>query len=157
MNVRTHGPTSRPTESANHSKPVSKGARAAGIVLPLVAMTMFGFTTTAAGTQAPQPRGVCHAVATGTAIKWGPKYDSCSYTSAPSGWSGYLNVTWSTNNGQACVQGRMAKPKKPQKWQSLSCGLHGQGKVKWPKNTASKLEIRVKSQQAPTESVAYSI
>lgn len=110
----------------------------------------------AAPAQPHQINGLCQGGATGFFAKWGPVYDSCEYTSPPHGGKGYITVKWTALHGLACVEAREAKAKNPDKWQSLSCGKFGQGKVRWPKNTASKLEVRVKSEQAPVESVQYS-
>lgn len=116
-----------------------------------------GLTTASAAAEQNRPSALCNAVATGTAIKWGPVYRSCSYTSPAHGWNGKLTINWAAQQGLACVEAREGNDKHPQKWQSLSCGLHGQGTIKWPKNTASNVEIRVKSEQTPTVNVAYSI
>lgn len=100
---------------------------------------------------------VCHAKAGGYLNKWGGVSDACEYTSPSSGWKGKLKVKWAVKQGSACVQAREGKAKNPDKWQSLSCGPSGEGTVKWPKNTASKLEVRVMSQKSPTVGIQYSI
>jgi hypothetical protein len=91
---------------------------------------------------------VCSGTASGVVGKWGPVSKKCSYTSPASGWSGKLRVYWSvqeSTNQSACVEARMSKAAHPDAWQSVSCGTKGTGTIKWPANTMSMLEVRVKA------------
>jgi hypothetical protein len=92
---------------------------------------------------------LCSSKASGAPNKWGPVSKECSYTSPPSNWRGKLKITWSVQPGttqRACLAGRMGKAHHQHKWQSLGCGTSGSGTIKWPRNTASNVEVRVKSQ-----------
>jgi hypothetical protein len=63
-----------------------------------------------------------------------------------------------STNQSACVEARMSKARNPDPWQSVSCGTLGTGTIKWPANTASMVEVRVKAN--PTALIAnvdYSI
>ncbi|WP_020674085.1 hypothetical protein [Amycolatopsis nigrescens] len=103
---------------------------------------------------------LCKSRVSGFLGKWGPVSKECSYTSPASGWSGKLRITWNvqaSTNQTACVQARMGKAKNPDKWQSIGCGPLGVGTIKWPKNTASNVEVRVQSRNSPVANVDYSI
>ncbi|WP_175411691.1 hypothetical protein [Streptomyces sp. TRM64462] len=121
------------------------------MLVPTLVATPAGAAETAStGTAVTMgARALCSGTATGIPYKWGKTSKSCSYTSPSGSWRGYIKVSWSVQAGtnqSACVQGRMAQARDPKpKWQSIGCGKSGSGKVSWPKNTASMLEIRVKS------------
>ncbi|TNC29491.1 hypothetical protein [Amycolatopsis alkalitolerans] len=108
-----------------------------------------------------QAATLCHSRASGAPFKFGPVSDECSYTSPDSAnWKGRLTIQWSAQAGtnqSACVEGRMGKARNPDKWQGLGCGASGQGTVSWPRNTASMLEIRVRSNSIHVAIVDYYI
>ncbi|MBQ0925928.1 hypothetical protein [Saccharopolyspora endophytica] len=109
---------------------------------------------------APASAAICKSRTSGFPGKWGPISKECSYTSPASGWDGKLRITWNvqeSTNQYACVAARMGKAKNPDKWQSLGCGTLGTGEIKWPKNTASMVEVRVRSGNAHMANVDYSI
>jgi hypothetical protein len=92
---------------------------------------------------------------------WSPVSKECQYTSPAHGWKGKIFVAWSANPGAnqtACMQARMGKATKPkEKWQSLGCGPKGGGWVRWPKNTASRLEVRGESTLSIVANIEYFI
>ncbi|WIX99032.1 hypothetical protein QRX60_33940 [Amycolatopsis mongoliensis] len=101
----------------------------------------------------------CRGNAAGFPGKWGAVSKSCSFTSPPQ-WRGYLEVTWFVEAGtqqRGCVEGRMASVREQRPWQSLGCGKGGLGRVDWPANTLSLLEIRVKSYNVGLALVTYEI
>jgi len=104
---------------------------------------------------------LCHSRASGAPFKFGPVSKECSYTSPnTSSWKGKLKIEWSAQGGtnqSACVEGRMGKARNPDAWQGLGCGASGQGLIKWPKNTASNVEIRVRSNSVHLAIVDYYI
>jgi hypothetical protein len=109
---------------------------------------------------APASAAICKSRTSGFPGKWGPISKECSYTSPASGWDGKLRITWNvqeSTNQYACVAARMSKAKNPDKWQSLGCGTLGTGEIKWPKNTASMVEVRVRSGNAHMANADYSI
>jgi hypothetical protein len=132
----------------------------AALVLSVVMSVMSAaFMTTSASAES-HTSAVCDSKASGAPFKWGPVSKECSYTSPPSGWDGKLKVTWSVQPGTnqtACVEARMGKAKDPDKWQSVGCGTNGSGEIRWPKNTMSNVEVRVKSGNVHMAIVAYSI
>ncbi|WP_199740429.1 hypothetical protein [Saccharopolyspora rhizosphaerae] len=99
----------------------------------------------------PGSAAICRSRTNGFPGKWGPISKECSCTSPASGWDGTLRITWNVQvdtNQCACVVARMGKASNPDEWQSLGCGTRGVGEVKWPKNTASMVEVRVRSGNA---------
>ncbi|MEV4145624.1 hypothetical protein AB0J40_18280 [Amycolatopsis sp. NPDC049691] len=101
----------------------------------------------------------CRGAAVGFPGKWGAVSKSCSFTSPPQ-WRGYLEVTWFVEAGtqqRGCVDGRMASARSPRPWESLGCGKGATGRVSWPANTLSLLEIRVKSVNVGLAEVTYEI
>ena len=116
-----------------------------------------------AGPAAATPRGgsgvFCRGNAVGFPKKWGVVSKSCSFTSPPQ-WRGYLEVTWFVEPGPVqygCVEGRMASVREVRPWQSLGCGKGRTGRVNWPANTLSLLEIRAQSVNVPLALVTYEI
>lgn len=129
------------------SKPAR--GRAAAVVGTAVALATLsaGLTAAPAGAGTLGTSALCSGTATGAVAKWGPVSKHCSYTSPASGWPGKLRVEWNTQSGTnqaACVEARMGKAAHPDAWQGIGCGKSGVGTVKWPANTASNLEVRVK-------------
>ncbi|MDI2031556.1 hypothetical protein QFW96_23210 [Saccharopolyspora sp. TS4A08] len=109
---------------------------------------------------APASAASCKSRTSGFPGKWGPVSNECEYTSPASGWDGKLNITWNVQadtNQYACVEARHGNAANPEKWQSLGCGTRGQGEIRWPKNNASKVEVRVRSGNAHMANVDYSI
>lgn len=109
---------------------------------------------------APASAAICKSRTSGFPGKWGPVSKECSYTSPASGWDGKVRITWNVQadtNQYACVTARMAKASNPDEWQSLGCGTRGMGEIKWPKNTASMVEVRVRSGNAHMANVDYSL
>ncbi|MEQ0559740.1 hypothetical protein ABJI51_11700 [Amycolatopsis sp. NEAU-NG30] len=123
-----------------------KPARAAAVVGTAVALAGLSAGLTAAPAQAGT-LSLCSGTASGALAKFGPVSKQCSYTSPASGWRGKLRVEWNTQSGTnqaACVEARMGKAVHPDPWQGIGCGKAGVGLVKWPANTLSNLEVRVK-------------
>ena len=123
--------------------------RVAAVIGTAVALTALssGLTAGQAGAETLSTFSLCSGTATGAVAKWGPVSKHCSYTSPASGWRGKLRVEWNTQSGTnqaACVEARMGKAAHPDAWQGIGCGQSGVGTVKWPANTASNLEVRVK-------------
>lgn len=136
------------SETNQHTRKTSRLLSLLGAALLLLALTTGTMVATAGDAEA-STTSLCSSRASGAPGKWGAVSDECSYTSPPSNWKGKLKITWSAQPGTtqlACVQGRMGKARNPDKWQSLGCGKSGSGAIKWPKNTASNVEVRVKSQ-----------
>jgi hypothetical protein len=101
----------------------------------------------------------CRGNAVGFPAKWGAVSKPCSFTSPPQ-WRGYLEDTWYVEPGtqqRACVDGRMGSVREERPWQSLGCGKGATGRVSWPANTLSLLEIRVKSLNVGLALVTYEI
>jgi hypothetical protein len=120
---------------------------AAGVAIALSTLSA-GLTAGTAVAAPDQAKALCKGSASGAVGKFGPVSKQCSYTSPASGWRGKLRVEWNTQSGTnqtACVEARMGKARNPDKWQGIGCGKAGVGIVKWPANTASNLEVRVKS------------
>jgi hypothetical protein len=108
-----------------------------------------------------KPTYLCKARTNGFLGKWGTVSKECQYTSPAHVWKGKIYVAWSTNPGAtqtACVKARMGKATKPKKkWRSLGCGIKGGGWVPWPKNTASRLEVKAKSTLSIVANIEYFI
>jgi hypothetical protein len=124
------------------------------IVLPVLT-----FSSSPAGAD-PQSSVFCRGNAVGFPGKWGAVSSKCSFTSQPTGWRGYLEVTWFVEPGTVqygCVEGRMGSVREVRPWQSLGCGKGGKGRVNWPPNTLSMLEVRAKSVNVPLALVTYEI
>jgi hypothetical protein len=101
---------------------------------------------------------VCNGTASGFLAKWGPASKQCSYTSSPTG-NGKLRISWSAQSGTSqfgCVEARMSKAANPDPWQGLGCGSSGSGAIAWPANTASMVEVHVKSMNSAVINVDYS-
>ncbi|WP_344871032.1 hypothetical protein [Allokutzneria multivorans] len=103
----------------------------------------------------------CTGRASGWPGSWGSVSKQCVHF-APNDpkWGGYIIVGWGVQPGtsqQACVEGRMSRYTNPDKWQSLGCGKGNKGKIAWPRNSASMLEIRVKSASIGVALVEYGI
>ncbi|MCH0539308.1 hypothetical protein I3F58_06985 [Streptomyces sp. MUM 203J] len=153
------------THTVKKGKSVTRMAVLAPLVLaPALVATPAGAVGTASeGTAVTMgARALCSGTATALPYKWSKTSKSCSYTSPARNWRGYIMVDWSVQGGtnqSACVQGRMSSARNPKpKWQSIGCGKNGKGKVSWPANTASMLEIRVKSMNpVHIANVRYSI
>ncbi|SEP33494.1 hypothetical protein [Amycolatopsis saalfeldensis] len=131
-------------------KRAPKRARIASVVAAFAVTSLLsaGFAAAPASAAPSSAMWLCSGTASGIVGKWGPVSKKCSYTSPASGWSGKLRVYWSvqeSTNQSACVEARMGKAVHPDAWQSVSCGTKGTGTIKWPSNTASMLEVRVKA------------
>lgn len=119
-----------------------------------------GLMTGTAEAAESHPAALCSGTASGFLAKWGPVSKQCSYTSPASGWKGRLRIDWNTQSGTSqygCVEARMSKAKNPDPWQGVGCGSSGSGVIKWPANTASMVEVRVKSMNSAVINVDYSI
>jgi len=146
------------TKSSKSSR-LGRVTAVAGVAVAL--STLAGLTAGTAEAATLQPMSLCSGSASGPIAHWGPVSKHCSYTSPASGWHGKLRVEWSTQEGTnqtACVEARMSKAAHADAWQSLGCGQAGAGTVKWPANTISMLEVRVKaSGNSLITNVDYSI
>lgn len=127
----------------------------------MLLMLVVGAGTMLATAGAGQASPLCSSQASGAPWKFGATSKECSFTSPNSPkWTGKLVVQWKTQDSTqqaACVEGRMASAGKQEQWQGLGCGKSGQGTVAWPANTASMLEIRVKSMNVGVAIVDYYI
>lgn len=139
----------------------SKRGRTVAAVLLSVVMSVLSLGFLAAPASADShAMATCKSRTTGFPGKWGPVSKECSYTSPDSGWKGKLRITWNVQadtNQYACVEARMGKAKDPDPWQSVGCGTMGTGEIKWPKNTMSNVEVRVRSGSIHIANVTYSI
>lgn len=147
--------------AAMSEKKTTKRGRVAAVLGMSVLMPVLsaGFLAAPASADADVKK-VCKSNAFGYVAKWGPVSDECSYTSPASKWDGKVTIEWNSDanaNQLVCVEARMGKAKNPDKWQSLGCGTRGAGEVRWPKNTASKLEVRAKTNSSAVAKVTYSI
>lgn len=127
----------------------------------LLVLAVWAVTLVATAGEGQAVAYLCHSRASGAPWKFGPVSKECSYTSPDtSKWPGKVTIQWRTQSDTqqaACVEGRMGKARNPDKWQGLGCGKAGQGTIKWPRNAASMLEIRVKSNNIGVTIVDYYI